>query len=91
MSQFLKQFGCGCVGIDLPSGQQIIFEKCYGDSDDPALHISGPEDRIKPENLPGKQITEEAQERIFDEINRLMDLGRKFELIQHTLGIEVKR
>jgi hypothetical protein len=88
--QLLKRFGCGCIGISLDDGKQIIFKACYGDDDHPALHINGPAELMKPESLPGKFITEENQEAIFDEINRLMTLGRRFEIIQRVLGIEVK-
>jgi len=86
----LKRFGCGCVGVQVGNAQ-IIFERCFGDDEYPALEIRSSGDYIKPEHFPGKNITNEEQERVFDEINRLMNLGRRFETLQRILGLEVKR
>ena len=88
--KFLTRFGCGCVGIDLGEGQQLIVESCYGDNDYNSTLFLRHGDRILPANLPGTPDPV-ATERLIGEINRLLIMGRKFETLQQTLGIEVKR
>jgi hypothetical protein len=96
--KFLSRFGCGCIGIDFGDGNQLIFEKCYGDGDTPALTCDFGQ-RVMLNNLPGMLVPDEGQ-RILAEINRLMMLGRRFEMLQKTLtgrraivpvGIEVTK
>ena len=96
--KFLSRFGCGCLGIDFGDGNQLIFEACYGDEGKPALTFDFGS-RILMNNRPGTPQPE-AGERIIAEINRLMTLGRRFEMLQKTLtgrraivpvGIEVTK
>jgi hypothetical protein len=84
----LVKFGCGCIGVDLGSGKQLVVESCYGDNDYPALNLKMGE-LILERNLPGTPV--DGAERIVGEINHLMMLGRRFETLQQTLGIEVKK
>jgi hypothetical protein len=87
----LRQFGCGCIGVELTEGRQLIIESCYGDHDSPPLFLLVG-DKISPENLPGSPVSEEVAERLLKAINRYIILGRRFKDVQHALGItEVTR
>jgi|HubBroStandDraft_2_1064218.scaffolds.fasta_scaffold12374_6 hypothetical protein len=86
----LVQFGCGCIGVELVEGRQLIVESCYGDHDSPPLFLFVG-NKINPENLPGTPVSEEVAERLMKDINRYIILGRRFEDVQRALGIEVTR
>ncbi len=83
--KFLSRFGCGCTGIDFGDGNQLILESCYSELITASCLEFGP--RIKFNNLPGTLVPDAAP-RILAELNRLIALGRRFETLQKTLGIE---
>lgn len=87
--RLFRQAGCGCIYIDLGNRETLTVEYCGRENHDPQYWF-GQRDWILPANLSEEFLSASQHEHIFDEINRLMMLGRQFEKVKSLLGIEVK-
>lgn len=80
-----QRAGCGCIIIPVDEKSEIVVVYC-GESD--GLHFRGPEDAVLPENrVKAVWLNGSEHEEMFKQINRLLHLGRKFEILQQTIGI----
>lgn len=89
MMKLFQTFGCGCIGIDLGEGKQIVVDSCstmewhafpgfrFGES-------------ILPKNIHGNFLPEEEQEQMFRRIGEGLAAGNKFAELQNLLGVERK-
>lgn len=82
-----KRASCGCVYLPIANGKSITVEKC-DDTGDGSFGFFLSYCTVSDKD---PIVSEVAQERIIDEIRRLISLGKKLEQVQSLLGIEVKR
>jgi hypothetical protein len=79
----LVRFGCGCIGFP-PEKDKIVLVRRCGDMP-VGLSIEVP-NYILPENLPGTPLTQEHENRIFEEIASWISNGYKFRDLKQLLA-----
>ena len=84
--KIFQRAGCGCVIIPIDEELSITVNYC-GESN--GVNFSNPNTSVMPDNRrKAVWLTDSEHEEIFNEINRLIHQGRRFEALTQALGIK---